>query len=117
MTSGPTSVLPCPKCLEPMVTVERSGVHLEICPECKGLFLDRGELDRLLDLEARGTGAVVEPRDDRAPYEPRGMDSGWSSRHRRDDDDDDDDDDRWGDRRGRGRRRGFLGDLLEGLVD
>lgn len=36
----------CPKCLEPLHHVEYGGVHLEECPQCKGIFLDRGELEQ-----------------------------------------------------------------------
>jgi Zn-finger nucleic acid-binding protein len=52
-----TAALTCPKCHGSMRTYERSGIHLDQCTECRGIFLDRGELDRLLDLEARQTGA------------------------------------------------------------
>lgn len=48
----------CPKCQAPMTTLERSGVTLERCTECGGIFLDRGELERLETAEAPGlTGA------------------------------------------------------------
>lgn len=36
----------CPKCLEPLQHVHYSGVELEECPKCKGIFLDRGELEQ-----------------------------------------------------------------------
>lgn len=41
----------CPKCQAPMRTLERSGVTLERCSECGGVFLDRGELERLEEAE------------------------------------------------------------------
>jgi len=34
-----------------MRTYERSGVHVDQCSECRGIFLDRGELERLIDGE------------------------------------------------------------------
>ena len=43
--------LTCPKCHGPMRTYERNGVHVDQCTECRGIFLDRGELDRLIDAE------------------------------------------------------------------
>lgn len=46
-----TAVHPCPKCETPMGTIERSGIHLETCRDCRGVFLERGELDRLLDAD------------------------------------------------------------------
>jgi Zn-finger nucleic acid-binding protein len=43
--------LTCPKCHGTMRTYERNGVHVDQCSECRGIFLDRGELDRLIDAE------------------------------------------------------------------
>jgi Zn-finger nucleic acid-binding protein len=43
--------LSCPKCHGTMRTYERNGVHVDQCTDCRGIFLDRGELDRLIDAE------------------------------------------------------------------
>ena len=43
--------LTCPKCQGTMRTYERNGVHVDQCTECRGIFLDRGELERLIDAE------------------------------------------------------------------
>jgi Zn-finger nucleic acid-binding protein len=43
--------LVCPKCSGVMRTYERNGVHVDQCTECRGIFLDRGELERLIDAE------------------------------------------------------------------
>ena len=61
MTTAPALVpapmaLRCPKCAAEMVTFERSGIHLEQCRECRGIYLDRGELERLVDAESGGAG-------------------------------------------------------------
>ena len=45
--------LTCPKCRGDMRTYERSGVTVDQCGECRGIFLDRGELERLVDAELR----------------------------------------------------------------
>lgn len=45
--------LTCPKCQAPMRSYERSGVTVDQCTECRGIFLDRGELERLIDADAR----------------------------------------------------------------
>jgi Zn-finger nucleic acid-binding protein len=42
----------CPKCAAPMHTRRRNGVTLEQCVSCKGIFLDRGELEQLIGAEA-----------------------------------------------------------------
>lgn len=45
--------LTCPKCQGPMRSYERSGVTVDQCTDCRGIFLDRGELERLIDADAR----------------------------------------------------------------
>jgi Zn-finger nucleic acid-binding protein len=42
----------CPKCHGEMRMYERSGVTIDQCTECRGIFLDRGELDKLFEAEA-----------------------------------------------------------------
>lgn len=40
----------CPACTDaPLVMSERQGVEIDYCPACRGIWLDRGELDKLLD--------------------------------------------------------------------
>lgn len=46
-----TTILICPKCRGEMRTYERTGVVIDQCEECRGVFLDRGELEQLLDAE------------------------------------------------------------------
>ena len=49
--SGP--VLQCPKCRGTMRSYERNGVHIEQCENCRGIFLDYGELESLTRLETQ----------------------------------------------------------------
>src|SRR5690606_38303782 len=44
--------LTCPKCHAEMRQYERSGVIVDQCTECRGIFLDRGELEKLFEAEA-----------------------------------------------------------------
>lgn len=96
----------CPKCAIPMRVIERNGVTIERCTECGGIFLDRGELERLAQAENAYISTAARSRE-------------WH-------DDDDDDDYRERHRRGytdeRGyqqqyppkkKRRGFLDDLFD----
>ncbi len=40
----------CPVCKEVSLTMsERSGVEIDYCPECRGVWLDRGELDKIIE--------------------------------------------------------------------
>ena len=47
--------LQCPKCRGTMRTYNRSGVQIEQCDNCRGIFLDYGELEALSRLEAQWT--------------------------------------------------------------
>lgn len=38
----------CPSCTAGLNTVIRNGVEIDICPRCRGVWLDRGELEKLL---------------------------------------------------------------------
>jgi uncharacterized protein len=86
-----TATLICPKCQGEMRTYERNRVLVDQCEECRGIFLDRGELDRLLDAES-GSPAHDHPHD--------------HGDHRRDDEHDE----------RQGKRRGRASTLLEGLL-
>jgi len=52
------TVLQCPKCGAGMVAFQRSGIVLEECTICRGVFLGRGELERLLGRGASGAAAM-----------------------------------------------------------
>ncbi|MBP2704070.1 zf-TFIIB domain-containing protein [Microbispora sp. RL4-1S] len=43
----------CPKCRGRMRTFDRNGVHIEQCDNCRGIFLDYGELETLTRMEAQ----------------------------------------------------------------
>jgi uncharacterized protein len=53
----------CPKCQGHMRTYERSGVTVDQCGDCRGIFLDRGELERLVDAEQGWQRGHSAPRD------------------------------------------------------
>jgi Zn-finger nucleic acid-binding protein len=50
----------CPACGGELVELERSGVKIDACRECRGVWLDRGELDRILERERQVVGAAEE---------------------------------------------------------
>ena len=41
----------CPKCGGSMAELDRSGVRIDACRNCRGVFLDRGELDKVIERE------------------------------------------------------------------
>ena len=43
----------CPTCTDvALVMTDRQGVEIDYCPQCRGVWLDRGELDKLIDRAA-----------------------------------------------------------------
>jgi Zn-finger nucleic acid-binding protein len=44
-----------------MRTVDRQGIHIDQCDGCRGIFLDRGELESILTAEQRYSAAAVAP--------------------------------------------------------
>ncbi len=63
------SDLTCPKCQSPMRSYERNGITVDQCSDCRGIFLDRGELERLIDAEGAYYGERRETREDRPERE------------------------------------------------
>jgi uncharacterized protein len=39
----------CPVCNVDLVMADRQGIEIDYCPKCRGLWLDRGELDKLIE--------------------------------------------------------------------
>jgi Zn-finger nucleic acid-binding protein len=48
----------CPSCSGELVELDRSGVRIDACRNCRGVWLDRGELDRILERERQVVGAA-----------------------------------------------------------
>lgn len=42
----------CPICQVALVMSERQGIEIDYCPRCRGIWLDRGELDKILERSA-----------------------------------------------------------------
>ncbi|MDP8944246.1 MAG: zf-TFIIB domain-containing protein [Actinomycetota bacterium] len=63
--------LTCPKCESPMRSYERNGITIDQCTACRGVFLDRGELERLIDAEGAYYGEGRGRRDERDERDER----------------------------------------------
>jgi len=91
----------CPVDGTTLAMADRQGVEIDYCPQCRGVWLDRGELDKLIDREAAAGPVAAPPERERE-----------RSRYR----DDDDDDDRRPGGIGGGHKRkkkGFLSEIFE----
>jgi uncharacterized protein len=54
----------CPVCKDPQLVIsERQGIEIDYCPSCRGVWLDRGELDKLIEKSS----AVAPPSQQSAP--------------------------------------------------
>ncbi len=61
--SGPMS---CPVDGTTLVMSERSGIEIDYCPACRGVWLDRGELDKIIERSAASEPA---PAQRQQPYQ------------------------------------------------
>lgn len=103
----------CPLCDVSMKEIDRRGATVDVCPECRGVWLDRGELEALLEGEDRFYEEQDRTRNRHYEDERR---SGGDSRDREDQ----------RDRQrppyekesyGKRKPKGFLGEVLGSLGD
>ncbi|MBE1283565.1 MAG: hypothetical protein GJ676_09670 [Rhodobacteraceae bacterium] len=55
----------CPIDGTPLVITDRSGVEIDYCPECRGVWLDRGELDKIIERSAAFSAPPPPPQQQR----------------------------------------------------
>jgi Zn-finger nucleic acid-binding protein len=74
----------CPTCRVDIVMSERQGVEIDYCPKCRGLWLDRGELDKIVERSVADAKAAAPSAP--ASFLPRveGAQGPWDSRVSRD---------------------------------
>lgn len=70
----------CPTDGATLVMSERSGIEIDYCPDCRGVWLDRGELDKIIDRAAADSPAPAQAAAPQQYAEPR-----YDDRPRRDD--------------------------------
>ena len=61
--SGTTS-FDCPRCGVSLAMSERHGIEIDYCPQCRGVWLDRGELDKIIE---RGAATPAPPEGQPGP--------------------------------------------------
>lgn len=60
----------CPLCKVNLQMADRQGVEIDYCPKCRGIWLDRGELEKLIDLSVAQSTAT-QPPPNRSDYDER----------------------------------------------
>lgn len=65
----------CPVCQAELKIADRSGIEIDYCPTCRGVWLDRGELDKIIEraLQEGSGGRTPPPRASTRPYEYEGQ--------------------------------------------
>ena len=75
----------CPRCPESTLAMsERQGIEIDYCPSCRGIWLDRGELDKLIELAALVQSPASTPSQHRSHAQSDFADSDYppaQSRH------------------------------------
>ncbi len=53
----------CPNCIEDLKITERQGIEIDYCVKCRGVWLDRGELDKIIErsLESLAGNRMQQP--------------------------------------------------------
>jgi uncharacterized protein len=67
----------CPTCQVALAVADRQGVEIDYCPRCRGVWLDRGELDKLI--ERANQYGYAQRRDDDDSHD--GPMPGWNKQH------------------------------------
>ena len=60
----------CPTCNVTLLISDRQGIEIDYCPQCRGIWLDRGELDKLIERSATETKWHRHLGDDDDRYKP-----------------------------------------------
>jgi Zn-finger nucleic acid-binding protein len=92
----------CPICKVPLMMADKQGIEIDYCPKCRGIWLDRGELEKLIERSAQ-------------PYPPQ-QPNFYSEGARPYDHHDKHHDDHGShgyDKYGRPKKKGLLGDLFD----
>ena len=59
------AAMSCPVCRVPLAMSDRQGIEIDYCPQCRGVWLDRGELDKIIERsvpQAAPAAAAPPPR-------------------------------------------------------
>ena len=74
----------CPVCKTTnLAMTDRQGIEIDYCPQCRGVWLDRGELDRLIERAERPVAATPPLAAYSPPSRGQGQDDRYDDHHRR----------------------------------
>ena len=70
----------CPNCNETLVMSDRQGVEIDYCPKCSGIWLDRGELDKIIE---RSNALSARPSLYQKPHHDKYHDDDYHKYHKK----------------------------------
>jgi uncharacterized protein len=103
----------CPVCNVPLVMSDRQGVEIDYCPKCRGVWLDRGELDKIIE---RSTGGAMPMQPQPYQQQAQPMQQHDDRQYRKDDHHDDHHDNKYSQQypdQKKKKRESFLGDIFD----
>ena len=62
----------CPNDNTTLVMSDRNGIEIDYCPECRGVWLDRGELDKIIERSPQTQGSSTQQYNSERNYNSRG---------------------------------------------
>ena len=62
--------LSCPACRVDLLMSERQGIEIDYCPKCRGVWLDRGELDKIIERSAVESASSAPPQAGAGSFQP-----------------------------------------------
>ena len=78
-TENEVAAMTCPVCRVALAMSDRQGIEIDYCPQCRGVWLDRGELDKIIERSApQAAPAAAQPAEPLHPHGGRNpWDTGW----------------------------------------
>lgn len=71
----------CPADQTPLTMSERQGIEIDYCPTCRGVWLDRGELDKIIERSNAGQPAAAQPAPPPQQQQQQYQQHGYSKHH------------------------------------
>jgi len=72
----------CPVCAVPLTMSERQNVEIDYCPQCRGVWLDRGELDKIIERSAAEAVPAPQGREQHYAPPPQQQPFGYDPRYK-----------------------------------
>jgi uncharacterized protein len=69
-TEAEVAAMQCPVCRVPLAMSDRQGIEIDYCPQCRGVWLDRGELDKIIERSVPQTPQAPQAAAAPHPSEP-----------------------------------------------